>query len=115
MTRKLCALLLLLILVSLSSLALAAHTVSLTCTDSDTSVVSYNFLRSNISGGPYSQINPSPLLSCVFTDSLVTPGSTYYYVARAKNAAGDESVNSAEGKAVLPQPPQAPAITVKVN
>src|SRR5437879_2851733 len=100
MTRKLCSLLLLLVLVSLASLSLA-HSVVLTCSDADTTVVSYSFFRSTVTGGPYSQINPSPLTSCGFTDSLVSAGQTFFYVSRATNSGGDQSVNSNESKAVL--------------
>jgi fibronectin type 3 domain-containing protein len=67
-----------------------------------TGATSYNLKRSTTSGGPYSTIS-SNLAAQSYTDTNVTNGTTYYYVATAVNAAG-ESGNSNEVNAK----PQAP-------
>jgi Glycosyl hydrolases family 28 len=57
---------------------------------------SYNLKRSTTNGGPYSlQAN---LAATNYSDSAVMPGTTYYYVVTATNAAG-ESGNSIQASA----------------
>ena len=79
--------------------------VSLAWTAS-TGATSYNVKRSNTTGGPYTKIS-SPAATN-FTDTNLTNGTTYFYVASAVNAAG-ESVNSAQASATPVAPTQAPA------
>lgn len=64
--------------------------VSLSWTAS-TGATSYNVKRATVSGGPYTTIGSPTTTS--FTDSTVTNGTTYFYVATAVNSAG-ESGNS---------------------
>lgn len=61
----------------------------------------YNVYRSTTSGGPYSQVNVSMLHRNTFTDSIVSSGVTYYYVARAA-VWSQESGDSNEVKATIP-------------
>jgi subtilase family serine protease len=56
----------------------------------------YNVKRSTTSGGPYSTVGSTA--GTTFTDSTVTNGTTYYYVATASNTAG-ESGNSNQASA----------------
>jgi fibronectin type 3 domain-containing protein len=62
---------------------------------------SYNVYRANVSGGPYTQWNSSPITTSAWTDTSVEHGLTYYYVATAV-AAGGESGSSNEAQAVIP-------------
>jgi fibronectin type 3 domain-containing protein len=83
--------------------------VTLTWTAS-TGATGYNVKRATTSGGPYTQI--AAPTSPTYTDSSVTNGTTYFYVASALNAAG-ESANSAQASAtpqapIVPLPPAAP-------
>ena len=55
---------------------------------------SYTVKRSTVAGGPYTALTPTTTATS-FTDSTVTNGTTYYYVASATNAAG-ESGNSSQ-------------------
>jgi hypothetical protein len=57
---------------------------------------SYNLKRSTTNGGPYSL--RANLTATNYSDSAVTPGTTYYYVVAATNAAG-ESGNSLQASA----------------
>jgi hypothetical protein len=57
---------------------------------------SYNLKRSTTNGGPYSL--RANLTATNYSDSAVTPGTTYYYVVAATNAAG-ESGNSVQASA----------------
>jgi len=84
--------------------------VTLTWTAS-TGATGYNVKRAFTSGGPYTLIG-SPT-SPTDTDSLVTNGTTYYYVVSSLNAAG-ESTNSAEASAtpVASSTPPAPPTNV---
>jgi len=65
-----------------------------------THAASYNLKRSTTNGGPYSLL--ANLTATNYPDSGVTPGTTYYYVVAATNAAG-ESGNSVQASAA-PRP-----------
>jgi hypothetical protein len=65
-------------------------------------VIGYNVYRSNTSGGPYQKINSVLDASTAYTDSSVTGGNTYYYVATAVDTSNQESVYSNEAQAVIP-------------
>jgi fibronectin type 3 domain-containing protein len=58
--------------------------------------------RSTVSGGPYAMINTALEASTNYTDNTVVSGTTYYYVATAVNAEGEESAYSNVVKAVIP-------------
>ena len=58
----------------------------------------YNVYRSNTTGGPYDLQIASGLVTTTYNDTTVSNGTTYYYVVRAVNAAG-ESANSPEASA----------------
>jgi fibronectin type 3 domain-containing protein len=79
--------------------------VSLTWSVS-TGATSYHVKRATVSGGPYTQIAAPAATS--FTDSGLTNGTKYFYVASAVNSKG-ESANSAETSATPSAPVTAPA------
>jgi hypothetical protein len=78
------------------------HSVELSWNPSTSSVIGYYVCRSTISGGPYTQLNASPVAGTTFTDSTVFGHSTYYYVVRSVDASGAQSSNSAQVAAVIP-------------
>ncbi len=78
------------------------HTVTLKWNASTTAGVRYNVYRRGISGT--SKVNSSPLTETICVDSAVQPGQTYYYVAKAVNANGTESVASNEVRVTIPSP-----------
>jgi hypothetical protein len=59
---------------------------------------SYNVYRSTTTGGPFDLQVATVLTSTNYNDTSVSNGTTYYYVVRAVNAAG-ESANSPEASA----------------
>jgi hypothetical protein len=67
----------------------------------------YNVKRSTASGGPYTLLSAPK--SPGFTDSLVTNGTTYYYVVSSLNAAG-ESANSGQASATPAASSTLPAV-----
>jgi fibronectin type 3 domain-containing protein len=71
----------------------------------------YDIKRSTTSGGPYSQIGTSSTNS--YTDSGLTNGTTYYYVASAVNSVG-QSANSAQASAT-PEAPANPDVTITID
>ncbi len=78
------------------------HTVKLTWNASISKTVGYNVYRSVTHGGNYVKINNSLVQGLTYTDDAVDSGVTYYYVTRAVNARGQESVNSSETSAAIP-------------
>jgi hypothetical protein len=82
--------------------AQSSHAVDLSWDAGGGSPVGYYVFRGTVSGGPYQQMNTSLETSTGYTDNTVVSGTTYYYVATAVNAKGEESVYSNIGKAVIP-------------
>ncbi len=79
------------------------HQVTLKWNPSTTPGVSYNVYRSETSGQYANHaINPSLLTQTTYVDGTVVTGRTYFYVTRAADGQGHESVNSNEAKAVIP-------------
>jgi hypothetical protein len=78
------------------------HTVKLKWRASSSQVTGYNVYRSTTPAGNYVLINSSPVPGTTFTDNTVEGGLTYYYVTRAVDALGRESVNSNEASAAIP-------------
>jgi hypothetical protein len=52
--------------------------------------------------GNYIRINSSIVQGTTFIDRTVESGRTYFYMTRAVDALGRESVNSNEASAVIP-------------
>jgi hypothetical protein len=81
-----------------------SHWVLLTWTASTTPSVNYNIYRGT-SIGAYMKLNSTPVSATSYTDSTVQSGQTYYYVATAVDASGNESSYSAPpAQAVVPSP-----------
>lgn len=78
------------------------HTTALSWTASTTSGVAYNVYRATTSGG-YTYTAPLASTSGTsFTDCNVVLGQTYYYVVRAVDGSGNQSVNTSEVKVTIP-------------
>lgn len=78
------------------------HSVTLIWEASKSPAKGYNVYRGTQSGGPYLRINPNLVQELTYQDWNVRSGTTYYYVTRAVDADGRESVNSSEIRAVIP-------------
>ena len=67
-------------------------------------VTGYNVFRSNVSGGPYIQVNTSLVVATSYTDnsSALQAGTTYYYVTTAVNSTGIQSGYSNQAAATIP-------------
>src|SRR5271169_302142 len=83
-------------------LSFGTHTVTLTWQASTSPVAGYYVYRSTTPGANYVRIQTTLIQGLSFTDASVQSGVTYYYVARAVDARGRESVNSNETKATIP-------------
>jgi fibronectin type 3 domain-containing protein len=66
--------------------------------------VGYNIYRSTVSGSGYSKINGTLNADTSYTDSGVSSGQTYFYVAKAVDGNDVESGPSNEVQAVIPTP-----------
>jgi hypothetical protein len=79
-----------------------AHTVGLNWGASTSTVAGYNVYRSSVSGSSYAKVNSALLAGLSYSDASVQSGQTYYYVATAVDASGNESVYSHEVPALIP-------------
>jgi len=84
--------------------AAGSHSTDLSWDPSASQVIGYNVYRGTTKGGPYSQINSALDSSTDYTDSLVTGGTTYFYVVTAVDSSNVESTYSNEVKVVIPSP-----------
>ena len=84
--------------------AAVQHSVSLSWTESTSTVSGYNIYRGTQSGGPYAALGAGNGTATTYTDSSVQPGRTYYYVVTAVDGAGLESAYSNQVQAVIPSP-----------
>jgi hypothetical protein len=67
-------------------------------------ILGYNVYRGRVVSGPYSKINAGGLVaSTLYTDTSVTNGMTYYYVATVVDSSGRESAHSNQAQATIPQ------------
>ena len=85
-----------------AGVAPVSHSVALSWGASTSAVTGYNVYRSTVSGGSYSRVNGSLLGGLSFSDSTVTSGQTYYYVATAVDSSGTESAYSNEVSSIVP-------------
>ena len=64
----------------------------------------YNIFRATSAGGPYTQLNGALLAASTYVDAAVNAGETWFYVATAVDASGNESSPGAEVSATVPFP-----------
>jgi hypothetical protein len=85
--------------------ATISHSVSLGWTASaSANVAGYNVYRSSTSGGPFTKLNSSLVITTSFTDSSVLGGQNYYYVTTAVDTGNNESIDSNQAQAAIPSP-----------
>jgi hypothetical protein len=81
------------------------HNVDLTWNASQSQgVIGYNVYRSSVSGSGYTKVNGPLNADTSYTDSTVTSGQTYYYVAKAVDVNNVESGPSSEVQTTVPNP-----------
>jgi fibronectin type 3 domain-containing protein len=91
--------------VVLSGSGVNSHSVALSWTGSASENVSgYDVYRGTQSGGPYTQLNSSLVLSTTYTDTTVQAGQTYYYVITAVGSNQEQSAYSNQAEAIVPYP-----------
>jgi hypothetical protein len=81
------------------------HSVDLSWNASTSAnIVGYNVYRAQVVSGSYSKINNGgPVASTLYSDTSVTSGMTYYYVATVVDSSGLESAHSNQALAAIPQ------------
>jgi hypothetical protein len=72
------------------------HSVTLTWKASTSTVAGYNVYRSTVKGRDYVKINVALVTETSYKDETVQSGTTYYYMTRAVDAKGKESLDSAK-------------------
>jgi len=78
------------------------RTVTLRWKASTTKGVRYNVYRGKAMGVHPDKLNPEPIEGLTFADSTAESGMHYYYVVRAVDAAGHESLDSSETYVEIP-------------
>jgi hypothetical protein len=115
--RKCFAVLTFCALLSLSSLAQAAHSVTLTWSAGSGGGVasSYDVQRSATHGGPYTTIGNTPGTSLVDSSTAVqNEGATFFYVVIAKNAAGSSAPSNEVTLTIPTSAPVPPVLAAPV-
>ena len=80
--------------------------VSLSWTaNTETDLAGYHVYRSTTNGSGYVQVTTALLTTTSFINTGLTGGTTYYYVIRAVDTAGNQSANSAQASATPTAPP----------
>jgi hypothetical protein len=79
-----------------------AHTVTLNWTASTSTVQGYNVFRSTAPNSGFVQLNASLITALTYSDHSVSAGTTYFYVATAVDSNNDQSVDSNQATAVVP-------------
>jgi predicted phage tail protein len=80
--------------------------VSLSWTaNTETDLAGYHVYRSTTNGSGYAQVTTALLTTTSFINTGLTGGTTYYYVIRAVDTAGNQSANSAQASATPTAPP----------
>ena len=82
----------------LTATAVSSSEIDLTWTDNSSNEDSFVVGRSTTSGGPYTDITTTAANATGFNNTGLAASTTYYYVVRARNVAGD-SANAAEAGA----------------
>ena len=72
-------------------------------TESD--LAGYHVFRSTTNGSGYVQVSTALVTTTSFINTGLTGGTTYYYVIRAVDTAGNQSTNSAQASATPTAPP----------
>jgi glucose/arabinose dehydrogenase len=75
----------------------------------DADLAGYDVYRGTTSGGPYSKINAAVLPGSSYTDSSAANGTTYHYVVRAVDGAGQQSTDSNQASATPTAPISGPS------
>ena len=86
----------------LTATAVSSTQIDLNWVDNSNNEDGFNVLRSLTSGGPYSTITSLAANTTSFSNTGLTPSTTYYYVVRAVNSGG-QSANSNEASATTPE------------
>ncbi|HET7107016.1 MAG TPA: choice-of-anchor D domain-containing protein [Candidatus Acidoferrum sp.] len=79
-----------------------SYTVALNWTPGGSTYSGFNVYRGTVSGGPYNKVDSSAIPTTSYTDTGVTSGQTYYYVATELDSTGTESGYSSEVSATIP-------------
>ena len=64
--------------------------------NSEPDLAGYNVHRAGQSGGPYTKVNATLVVTATFTDTTAIEGATHYYVVTAVDQVGNESGYSPE-------------------
>jgi len=73
-----------------------------------TGAATYNVKRSLVTGGPYTTVQEG-VTGTTWTDTLVSNGTTYYYIVTAVSANGESAPSSEVSGIPNPPPPPAPS------
>jgi hypothetical protein len=80
------------------------HSVELSWSPSNSTVVGYNIYRGSVNSGPYAKIDTAVDTATTYTDTSVQAGDTYFYVTTAVASDGAESAFSNQVSAAIPTP-----------
>lgn len=95
---------------------MASHTVNLSWTASTDSVDGYNILRSQVSGGPYTQVNSGLIASTSFADMGPFPNlGPFFYVAESVKGTAISTFSNETPAVFLPPAPPTSLVVASVS
>ncbi|MGI4791118.1 MAG: malectin domain-containing carbohydrate-binding protein [Janthinobacterium lividum] len=75
----------------------------------------YNVYRATVSGGPYTKVNSSIVMSTSYSDTGLTNGTTYYYAVTVLTAGGESAYSSSTSVAPVASVAALPAQVLAIN
>jgi len=93
----------------LSATAVSSSAIQLNWTDNSSTERNIIVSRSIAAGGSYSDIATLGINHTTYTDSGLTPDTTYYYQVRMVNSGGNSAASIEAAGTTLPLPPAAPS------
>ena len=80
----------------------SSSTITVTWTDNSNNETGFSVQRANSAGGPFTQVGTAGANVTTYTDTGLSPGTTYYYLVEAYNGNGASAATNVTSAATFP-------------